>query len=263
MMVGTALSMEVSAGIGRVTFARPDNGDPIDATFCRELRDAVDALAEESTLRVVVIRSAGRFFSVGGDVKAFRADRDALSAYVRSATVDVGAAMSRLAALPAPVVVEVRGVAAGGSLALVAVADVAVAGASATFYGAFTGIGLSPDMGSTYFVARRVGSRQASNLYLLNQTWTADDALARGLVSIVVADDEVRATTESTVGAFAAGPTAALAATKRLLWQSWDRSLETQLEFEAQSITALARTEDAWEGLAALAERRAPAFHGR
>ena len=197
----TALSLEISGGIGRVTFARPDDGDPIDASFCRELRDVVDALAGEPSLRVVVIRSAGRYFSVGGDVKTFRADREALPAYVRSATVDVGAAMSRLATLPAPVVVEVRGVAAGGSLALVAVADVAVAGTSATFYAAFTGIGLSPDMGNTYFVARRVGSRQASNLYLLNQTWTADEALARGLVSIVVADDEVEATTESTVAA--------------------------------------------------------------
>jgi 2-(1,2-epoxy-1,2-dihydrophenyl)acetyl-CoA isomerase len=263
MTVGTALSLEITAGIGRITFARPDHGDPIDATFCRELRDAVDALAEESSLRVVVIRSAGRYFSVGGDVKAFRADREALSAYVRSATADVGAAMSRLAALPAPIVVEVRGVAAGGSVALVAVADVAVAGASATFYAAFTGIGLSPDMGSTHFVARRVGSRHASNLYLLNQTWTAADALDHGLVSIVVADDEVEATTESTVAAFAAGPTAALAATKRLLWRTWDHSLETQLEHEAQSITALARTDDAWEGLTAITERRPPVFHGR
>ncbi|MGH9271592.1 MAG: enoyl-CoA hydratase/isomerase family protein [Ilumatobacteraceae bacterium] len=263
MSVGVALSCDVTDGVGRVTFTRPERSDPIDSSFCHELREIVDALAGDPTLKVVVIRSTGRFFSVGGDVKALGADRAALRAYVRAATADVGTAMSRLARLPAPVVVEVRGSAAGGALALIAVADVAIASTSATFYGAFVGIGLSPDLGSTYFVSRRVGGRQAANLFVLNQTWTAGEALARGLVSQVAADDEIEAITDSTVAELAAGPTAALAATKRLLWQSWYHSLETQLEHEAASITALAATDDAWEGLAAVNARRRPDFHGR
>jgi 2-(1,2-epoxy-1,2-dihydrophenyl)acetyl-CoA isomerase len=261
--IGDALTLEIQDDIATITFARPDTGDPIDAIFCRELLDVVNILADHDALRVVQIRSAGRFFSVGGDVKSFLAEGDALPAYIRSATGDVGPAMSRLASLPVPVVVEVKGPAVGGSLSIVAVADVTIAGSNASFFAAFTGIGLSPDMGNTYFVTRRVGSRQASNFYMLNQTWTADDALAHGLVSFVVPDDELRDRTAQIVGDLATKATAALGATKRLMWRTWDNTLDAQLELEAASITRLAATEDAREGLTAVSERRPAKFHGR
>jgi 2-(1,2-epoxy-1,2-dihydrophenyl)acetyl-CoA isomerase len=258
-----AVRLDVDAGVATIELVRGDTGNPIDADFCRELRAAVDTIGVRDDVRVAVIRTSGRFFSVGGDLTAFLADRDDLPRLVREATVDVGAAMARLARLPVPVVVEVQGQAVGGAISLVAVADVAIAGESATFYGAFNRIGLSPDMGSTTFVTRRVGSRHATNLYLLNQTWTAPQAAERGLVSVVVPDDELRSTADETVGALAAGPTRAMAATRQLLWRAAERSLEEQLEAEADSITVLARTDDAWEGFNAVMDRRPPHFTGR
>jgi 2-(1,2-epoxy-1,2-dihydrophenyl)acetyl-CoA isomerase len=258
----TAIHHQSEGPIAQIRFARPDAGDPIDATFCRELREVVDEIAVEAKARAVVITAQGKHFSLGGNIKDFSADRARFPGYVQSATVDINAAMSRLASLPVPVIVAVNGLAVGGSLSLVAVADYAIAARSASFFSAFVGIGLSPDMGSTYFVSRRVGSRHAANLYLLNETWSADEALSRGLISAVVDDAKLARATDLMVERLAAGPTRALGNTKRLLWQTWDGPLEAQLEREAQSIVAMARTDDAWEGLAAVGAKRNPRFRG-
>lgn len=258
-----AIELVFDGSVASLALARPDIGNPIDEQFCRELREAVDRVGARPDVRVLAIRSSGRFFSVGGDLKSFLRDRDDLPRLVREATVHVGAAMARLARLPIPVVAEVHAQAVGGALALVAAADIAIAAESATFYGAFTRIGLSPDMGSTTLVTRRVGSRHAASLYLLNQTWSAAEAAERGLVSSVVADAELRAVVVGVVDQLASGPTLAFGATKRLLWRSAERSFEEQLEAEADSITNLAASDDAWEGFTAVVERRPPEFHGR
>jgi 2-(1,2-epoxy-1,2-dihydrophenyl)acetyl-CoA isomerase len=108
-----------------------------------------------------------------------------------------------------------------------------------------------------------VGLRRAVDLALTNRVLTADEALAWGLVSRVVADDRLEAETEAIVATLAAGPTRALAAAKRLLRESSRVDLETQLAHEAGAMVAAGDTDDGREGVAAFVAKRRPEFTGR
>jgi 2-(1,2-epoxy-1,2-dihydrophenyl)acetyl-CoA isomerase len=171
-------------------------------------------------------------------------------------------AVADLAELPAPVVAAVQGSAAGAGLALVAGADLVLAGASARFVLAYTGIGLVPDGGSTWYLPRIVGTRRALELALTNRALSADEACEWGLVTRVVADAELVAEAEALVATLASGPTRAYAATKRLLRASLSMPLESQLTHEATEMVVAGESRDGIEGVAAFVEKRTPTFLG-
>jgi 2-(1,2-epoxy-1,2-dihydrophenyl)acetyl-CoA isomerase len=257
------LELTIADGRGTLTLARPDEGNAMTATFFREFGEAVQQLAVRAAeLRVVVIRSTGRYFSVGGDIAGFAADTDAVPATILDGTRSVHPALARLARLDAPLVVAVQGPAAGGGLALLSHGDLVISSRSATFSAAYASIGFSPDMGSTVGLASRMGVARARRFLLLAERLDADAALAAGLVDEVVDDDALEGAVESRAAALAAGPTKAYGAIRRLLSTALAASFETQLEDEAQSLARTAGTEDAREGLAAFLEKRAPRFRG-
>ena len=138
-----------------------------------------------------------------------------------------------------------------------------MAAESAKFTVAYTKLGLTLDGGSSYFLARLVGLRRAKELALLNPVLSARQALDWGLVNRVVADEEVLATALDTAQTLAAGATRAFGETKRLLLTGMTASLESQLEQEAQAITALAGSADGREGMAAFIGKRPPRFMGQ
>ena len=152
--------------------------------------------------------------------------------------------------------------AAGAGLSLVAASDVVVAGESAKFVMAYTGIGLTPDGSSSWFLPRLVGLRRALELTLTNRVLSAAEALDWGVVTMVVPDDQVESEAGSLVARLAAGPTRAFGRAKRLLQESLGSSLESHLAREAEAIVAAAATRDASEGLAALVGKRSPVFGG-
>jgi 2-(1,2-epoxy-1,2-dihydrophenyl)acetyl-CoA isomerase len=125
---------------------------------------------------------------------------------------------------------------------------------------AYTAAGLSPDGGTTFFLPRLVGHRRAAELALLNERLSADAAREIGLVSRVVADDDLEAEADALAARLAAGPADAYAAVKRLLRASGAATLGEQLAAEADAIAANAGSPDGREGVAAFLEKRAPAF---
>jgi 2-(1,2-epoxy-1,2-dihydrophenyl)acetyl-CoA isomerase len=163
----------------------------------------------------------------------------------------------------APVVASVSGNVAGGSVSLMAAADLVVIAESARISSAFAKIGFSPDSGSTTTVTRRIGVARARRFFLLGETLDAKTALSLGLVDFVVPDGAVQGEAERMARELAAGPTEAYGAIKRLFSQTLDRSLESQLEEEAQTLAATSRTADAREGVKAFVEKRKPVFAGR
>jgi 2-(1,2-epoxy-1,2-dihydrophenyl)acetyl-CoA isomerase len=163
----------------------------------------------------------------------------------------------------APVIAAVHGNVAGGSVSLMAAADLVVIAESVRISSAFSKIGFSPDSGSTTTVTRRIGVARARRFFLLAETLDAATALSLGLVDVVVPDGEVQREAERMARELAAGPTEAYGAIKRLFAQTLDRSLESQLEEEAQTLAAISRTADAREGVKAFVEKRKPAFVGR
>jgi 2-(1,2-epoxy-1,2-dihydrophenyl)acetyl-CoA isomerase len=163
----------------------------------------------------------------------------------------------------APVVIAVQGNVAGGSVSLMAAGDLVLIGKSARISSAFAKIGFTPDSGSTTTVTRRIGVARARRFFLLAETMDADAALAAGLVDYVVNDDAVVAEAEKIARELACGPTEAYGGIKRLFLETPNRSIESQLEDEAQTLAAISRTADAQEGVKAFREKRKPKFAGR
>ena len=216
--------------------------------------------ARDPEVRAVVLTGAGRGFCVGQDLTEFRAAPGDIGERLR-ATYHPNVRAVR--ALEKPVIAAVNGAAAGAGLSFACACDIRVAADSATFVPAFVNIGLVPDSGGTYFIARLLGPARAFEWMSSGRRLTAAEAHAWGLVSEVV-EAEALATRAAAVAAeLAALPTRGIGMTKRLFDRAWGARLEDQLELEAQLQTAATQTEDFREGVAAFLEKRPAEFSGR
>ena len=261
--VMNSLDCTIDDGLAHIVLNRPDRGNPIDGEFCREFSLCIAELSERADVRSVLLSARGRLFSVGGDLSLLVKQGDALPRMIKAWTADLHAAIARMIRMRAPVVAAVHGNVAGGSVSLMAAADLVVIAESARISSAFSKIGFSPDSGSTTTVTRRIGVARARRFFLLGETLDANTALSLGLVDHVVAGNAVLREAERMARELATGPTEAYGAIKRLFAQALDRSLETQMEEEAQTLAAISRTLDAREGVKAFMEKRKPVFVGR
>jgi 2-(1,2-epoxy-1,2-dihydrophenyl)acetyl-CoA isomerase len=215
-------------------------------------------------LRVLVLSGEGRNFCAGGDVKTFASKGEGLPDYLREATAWLQLVTSALIQLKAPVVTMVQGYAAGGAgFGFVCASDIVVAGESARFFSGAVRVGMAPDAGTTVTLPQVVGLRRAMDILLTNPTLTAQEALDMGLVSRVVADNDLEPATMELAQSLADQPPLALAATKRLVWQGLGSTVDARLAEEARTVSELSGTADSREGLAAVIERRTPRFTGR
>ncbi|MCP3468713.1 enoyl-CoA hydratase-related protein [Bradyrhizobium sp. CCGUVB1N3] len=253
----------IENGLAHIDLAQPTRGNPIDGTFCREFGLAISELSERADVRAVLLSARGRLFSVGGDLMSLVSQGEALPATIKAWTADLHAAIARMVRMRAPVVASVHGNVAGGSVSLMAAADLVVMAETARISAAFSKIGFSPDSGSTTTVTRRIGVARARRFFLLGEALDAGTALSLGLVDFVVPDDAVQSEALRIARELAAGPTEAFGAIKRLFSQTSDRSFESQLEEEAQTLAAISRTADAREGVRAFTEKRKPVFEGK
>ncbi|MCP5118451.1 MAG: enoyl-CoA hydratase, partial [bacterium] len=151
-------------------------------------------------------------------------------------------AISRMARMRKPVVAAINGVVAGGGMGLAAACDLAVAAESAQFNMAYTALGVSPDLSTSFFLPRMVGVRRAMELALLNRVLSAAEALEWGLVNRVAPDDALADEAHKLAVKLARMPTLALAAAKRLLYQSFENPLEAQMEAESEAIADVSQT---------------------
>lgn len=249
-----SFSFEIKENVACITLNQPDRGNPFDGNFCREFNQLSIDCDRNPEVRAVLITAAGRFFSVGGDIKTFLGDRDGLPRFIKSATADMHMGVSRFARADAPVVLAADALVTGGAVSMTAGADFVLAGPKAKFYAAFPGIGFSCDCGLSYFLPRRVGSRKASEFLLRNQTWDAETALQNGLVSEVVPAEDLNKAAFDLAKELADGPSYALGEIKRLLLDSYSSSLESQLEMESRALTRCTESDSTWEALNAVAK---------
>jgi 2-(1,2-epoxy-1,2-dihydrophenyl)acetyl-CoA isomerase len=262
-MTFSSLRIDITDQIGWLTLTRPRQLNAIDLACARELARATQELGRDPSIRAVVVAGEGRAFSAGGDVAEFHAHVDSGSAFLAELVGHLHVAILHLLEMPKPVVAAVNGVVAGGGMGLFLAADLAVAAESAAFVMAYTGIGVCPDGGSTFFVPRLVGARRALELMLTNRRLSAREALDWGLVNQVVPDADLAATVRAQAERLAHGPTLAFAEARALLRQSFSNTAKTQLEQEARSLAAMGATDDFREGVTAFVEKRSPTFSGR
>jgi 2-(1,2-epoxy-1,2-dihydrophenyl)acetyl-CoA isomerase len=242
-----------------ITLNRPDKLNAFNADVHKGLAGALrEARADD--IRAVVITGAGRGFCVGQDLTEFRDAPDDIADRLRS-TYHPNVLAIR--ALEKPVIAAVNGAAAGAGLSLACACDLRIAADSATFVPAFINIGLVPDSGGSFFIHRLLGNARAFEWMASGRRLNAARAHAWGLVNEVVDDDELPARAAEVAATFATLPTRGVGMTKRLFDGAAGRTLEEQLEMEAQLQSAATKTEDFREGVAAFLEKREPNFTGR
>ncbi len=257
------LGLEVAAGVATLTLNRPDAFNALNLTLGRELFAAVLEVGEDPAVRCIVVTGAGRAFCGGGDVKDFGQNLARIGILIKELTTYVHGAVSRLVRAPKPVITAINGVAAGGGFSLALAGDLVIAAESARFTMAYSRIGATPDGSASYWLPRLVGVRRAAELYYLNRTLTAREAMEWGIVTRVVPDAELPEAVRRLAGELAQGPTLAFGRGKLLFHASTTESLETQMELESQAIAASGHTEDFAEGVRAFAEKRPAVFRGR
>jgi len=247
-MALTTLRYEMNAGVGWITLDQPQSMNALSIELASELRETLGVVKDDPQVRVLVLTGSGRGFCAGGDVAAFYDNLHAAIAYMLD--------------LKIPVIAGINGVVAGAGMGLCMATDLAIAAESARFTMAYTGIGAAPDGSTSFFLPRLVGSRRAMELMLTNRRLDAAEALEWGLVNRVVPDDQLEPELRKLADQLGNGPTAAYGMARRLVRESLYSSVATQLENEANSIVASAKTADFREGVAAFVEKRKAEFKG-
>jgi 2-(1,2-epoxy-1,2-dihydrophenyl)acetyl-CoA isomerase len=242
-----------------ITLNRPDVLNALNKATHDALAAALKD-ARDPEVRAVVLTGAGRGFCVGQDLTEFSEAPGDIADRLRGSYHPNVLAVR---ALEKPVIASVNGPAAGAGLSFAAACDLRIAADSATFVPAFINIGLVPDSGGTFFIARLLGPARSFEWMTSGRRLTAAEAQTWGLVSEVVDADRLADRTAELAATLAAMPTRAIGMTKRLFDAAPNNTLEEQLELEAQLQSAATRSEDFREGVAAFLEKREPDFKGR
>ena len=233
-----------------------------------ELMAALEAAAQDESVRCVVLTGTGRAFCTGQDLADPSVAPDPTPG---AAPKDLGHVIStyyaplvaRLRSMPVPVIAAVNGVAAGAGANLALCCDLVVAGRSASFMQAFTKIGLVPDTGGTWLLPRLVGSARALGIAMLGDKLPAEEAARIGLIWQCVDDAALAETAAALASKLAAMPTRALVATRQAMADAQGMDLRTALDEEARLQRVMGNADDYREGVEAFRAKRAPMFKDR
>lgn len=254
---------EERAGVAYLTLNRPERLNALTFEVYRELTDTFAALREESSVRAVVIKGAGRAFCSGGDVhdiigELFKCDMQGLLDFTRL-TCEL---VRNIRALPKPVIASLNGTTAGAGACIALAADLRIASPDAKIAFLFVRVGLSgADMGAAFLLPRVIGLAKATELLYTGDFISAEEAERIGLYNHVVNLEELEATTRTLAERLARGPAFALAMTKEMLNREMDVSLDTALEWEAQAQAICMQHPDYREAYEAFVEKREPRFN--
>ena len=267
-MTGFIIS-ERDGGIVTLTLNRPEKRNAISTRGeCDEVVDAIEALRRDDSVRCVILTGAGTSFCAGGDLKGMR-DRTGITQGATAAEMresyrrGIQRIPLALYELDIPTIAAMNGPAIGAGLDLACMCDIRIASEKAVFAESFVKVGIVPGDGGAFLLPRVVGMSKALEMSLTGEAINAAEALACGLVSRVVAPEELLPTARALAEKIAANPPQAVRLTKRLLREGQHLSLATLLEMSA-AFQALAHdTRDHREAVSAMLEKRAPHFEGR
>lgn len=247
-------------GVATLTLNRPDRFNALSEEMLTAMQDALDSIAGDESVRVVVIAGNGRAFCAGHDLKQMRSrpDRD----YYRALFRQCSDMMLSITRLPQPVIARVHGIAAAAGCQLVATCDLAVAAKEARFgttgikYGLFCS---TPSVA----LSRNVGAKHAFEMLFTGDLIDAETAREYGLVNRIVPAGDLDAAVAGFVGSITAKSRVTVASGKRLFYDQLGRELEDAYVLAAENMACDMMTEDAGEGIDAFMERRDPAWKHR
>ncbi|MEL7197950.1 MAG: crotonase/enoyl-CoA hydratase family protein [Pseudomonadota bacterium] len=231
-----------------------------------EFRSICDAINRDMHVRCVILTGAGRAFSAGGDVKAMR-DKTGTFGGATPAISDgyrdnIHLMLRALYGLRVPLIAAVNGPAIGLGCDVACLADMRIASEKAKFGVTFLKLGIIPGDGGTWILPRVIGDARAAELFFTGDLIDASTAQDWGLVSRVVAPDDLLAEASALAHKVAAMPPHSLRQAKMLLRQGRELSYDSALEMAANTQAMMHTTQDHAEGIAALLEKRAADFQG-
>jgi enoyl-CoA hydratase/carnithine racemase len=238
--------LRIEGPIATITLNRPAAFNSIDLSIARKLERLGAEVEANDDVRVLVIEGEGRAFCGGGDLQTIgaAAAADNIAAVVGEMLSHYHAFITTLWRMPKIVLASVHGSAAGAGLSLAFVADLCIAAQDARFTPAYAKLGVSPDGGGTAGVVAAVGARRALQIYLAEDSFSADQAYQWGLVAKVVPAAELKAATRELALRLAQNAPAALAATKALIQRAHVTEIEQQLDAERDAIIDCMHTDE-------------------
>ncbi len=247
-------------GVATLTLNRAASRNPLSEAMLVELTAALDAIADDRSVRAVVVRAEGPAFSAGHDLKEIRANRN--RAFYERLMAACAGVMTRVVRLPQPVGGAVEGVATAAGCQLVASCDLAVAGADARFATPGVNIGL---FCSTPMVAlsRNVARKHAMEMLLLGDLIDAETAWRFGLVNRVVPAGEATTEAQALAAKIAAKSPLTLKIGKEAFYRQLELDLDGAYAYASEVMTKNLMARDAEEGIAAFIEKREPKWEGK
>nr|BFE63562.1 enoyl-CoA hydratase-related protein [Dactylosporangium thailandense] len=252
-------------GVAILTLNRPDALNSLTDSLKVALRDTLKDLADDASVRAVVLTGAGRAFCGGQDLREHASSLEAgTGASLSTVTEHYNPIATLLAGLPKPVVAAVNGMAAGAGASLALLADFRVGGPKTAFLMAFANVGLAGDTGISWSLPRIVGHAKATELLLLAEPVKAEAAFALGMLTrLAESDEDVLPAALELAGRLAAGPTIAYAQIKRELAAGGSGSLADALAVEAEAQALCGHSADHRNATAAFVAKQKPVYEGR
>jgi enoyl-CoA hydratase/carnithine racemase len=253
--------------VATITLNRPTKRNAYSETMVHEILEVLSTARDDDGTRAVIITGAGKGFCAGGDISRdfqyparYRGHRLESMLEMRE---NMHALIRFLDRFDKPVIAAINGAAVAGGLTLALACDFRIAAESAKLGDTSLKFALIPDEGGAYFFPRFMGLDRALKMSLLSEVYTARQALELGLVTEVVADDQLMTRAEEFAGRLAEGPPIAIRITKRMMYKQRSMHLDNALEDAAMATLVTNYTDDVKEGTAAFHEKRAPQFKGK
>lgn len=264
----------VEDGIATLTLNRPTVRNAMTGTMLVQMHKTLTRIAADRMVRAVVVTGAGGAFCAGGDLGNFDAaprgpgkegprasgfDAEAITQNLRQTC----AVTQLLYEMPKPTLAVMPGVAAGAGFSLALACDLRIGSENARFLTSFSRIGLSGDLGGSYFLTQLVGAAKAREIYMLSDKVGAEEAFALGLLNRLVPADRLEVEASELARRLAALPTVAMGYIKKNLNAAQSMPLSQLLDLETMHMVRTMMTQDHKEGVRALIEKRGAAFVGR
>ena len=251
------IKIEKANQIAVIALARPQVLNALNQELMSELALALSALDNDDDIRVIILTGDEHAFAAGADVKEMCDETD-----VSMLTKDPLAVWDRIRFVRKPVIAAVSGFALGGGCELAMACDMIIASEKAKFGQPEINLGVMPGAGATQWLTLSVGKYRAMELILTGRLFTAQEALALGLVNKVVPSGQLMEEARALGAAVAAKPPLAVRAAKEAVLKSFETTLSEGLNFERKSFYMLFASQDQKEGMKAFLEKRSADFSG-
>ncbi|MDN5216614.1 enoyl-CoA hydratase-related protein [Fulvivirgaceae bacterium BMA12] len=252
----------VDAGVGTIKLNRPQAYNSVNKSLTLALQQELDRLAEDPSVRAIVITGEGKAFCAGQDLVEVTSP-ELNPGFESILNEHYAPIITRLRKIPKPIIAAVNGVAAGAGANIALACDIVIAKETASFIQAFSAIGLIPDSGGTYFLPRLIGFQKALAIAMLGDKVTAPEAVQMGMIYKYFPDNTFDEEVLALANKLAKMPTKGLALTKQAFNSALTGSLEDQLAVENKLQLEAAATEDYQEGVDAFLNKRKPEFKGK